>query len=283
MSNKHVCPSVSLYRIRKKARYQELVDKEQLYDNIKAHVDLDEARINTVRTFIACRNKHLRSAAAVPQQQERDHHGCRKELDDDTAIVVDTTLSSSFTFDGIHGPQHRADDAMMIRMDMLEDSIRCKTLKTFGEDAVGNLEYRLVGGTNAIAVTRSGVVMVELSVVIKGNSKQQHNHQDDDDNKNDDVSIVSALVRWMFAPQSDKFTGMQWSTISDALTVPTASPFNHDLKSVESAKDLLGMQTCYPSVVSLDRGGGGGSGMDPQQQQQLLPPLSPGDSPGMNL
>ena len=48
------------YRIRKKARYQELVDKELMYDNLKALVDLDEARVNTVRTFIACRNKRLR-------------------------------------------------------------------------------------------------------------------------------------------------------------------------------------------------------------------------------
>lgn len=243
-----------VHRIRKKARYQELLDKEHLYDDLKARVDLEDARINAVRTFIVCRNKLL--AASCSRRESDD---CRVALDN---AVLDT---SSFTFDG-NGPQHA--DAM-IRMDMLEDTIRFKVLKTFGEDAAGNLEYRLVGGTNSIAVTRAGVAVVELSIVIKGKP----------DHVDNDVSIMSAMIRWTFASKSDKLTGMEWSTITDSFSQKVPA-FNDTLKSVESAKDLLGMQTCYPSVVSLDRGG---VGMDPHPQQQQLPPLSPGHSPGMNL
>jgi hypothetical protein len=248
------CPSPVPDRIRKKARYQELLDKEHLFDDLRALVELEEARISTVRAFINCRNKLLTASCS-----RRENDDCRTALDN---AVHDT---SSFTFDG-HGPQHA--DAM-IRMDMLEDTIRFQVIKAFGEDAAENLEYRLVGGTDAIAVTRAGVVVVELSIVLKGKP----------DHDGNDVSIMTALIRWTFASKSDKLTGMQWSTISDSFS-QNVPAFNNDLKSVESAKDLLGMQTCYPSVVSLDRGGGG---MDPHPQHQQLPPLSPGNSPGMNL
>ena len=145
--------------------------------------------------------------------------GCRKE-ESDHYSGIDTV---SFIFAG-QGPQHA--DAM-IRMDRLEDNnIRFKTLKAFGEDAAGNIEYRLVGGKDAIGVTRSGVAMVELSIVIisRGN---KHVHQDDD-GKAVVKSIMSALVRWTFAPQSDKCMEMHWSTISDALQQVAAAAVNDD-------------------------------------------------------
>jgi hypothetical protein len=55
-------------------------------------------------------------------------------------------------------------------MDMFEDKIRFDSRCSrplAGEDATGNLEYRLVGGTNAIAVIRTGVAVVDLNPIRK--------------------------------------------------------------------------------------------------------------------
>lgn len=213
------------------------MDKEVQYDELKKVTDLDEARIDAVGTFIACREKLL----------------CASPSSDDYRKSLSNTLQdvSTFTFD-VQGPQH---GDVMIRMDMFENVMRCKVVKKFGKDAVSNLGYRVVGGDDAIAVGKLGIAIVELSVVTK-------------DNRGNDITIMTALIRWKFALNSDKLTSMRWTTILDTLEqVPLG-----DLKSNESVKDLLGLQTCYPSVVSLDHSG--------NVEQQ---PRSPGEGPGMNI
>ena len=212
------------------------MDKEALFDELKASVDLTAARVKTVRTFIACREKLLCVAPSADEYRKR---------------LADTLRdTSSFTFD-VNGPQHA--DAM-IRIEMFEDILRSKVIVKFGKDAVSNLGYRVVGGPDGIAISNAGVALVELSVVV----------QDDQGN---DQTIMSALIRWTFASESDKLTAMQWTTILDALQYG----HSEDFKSKDSAKDLLGMQTCYPSVVSLDHGG------------NIEQHRSPEEGPGMNI
>ena len=111
-----------------------------------------------------------------------------------------------------------------------------------------------ISSATTIAIGNTGIALVELSVVV----------QDDQGN---DQTIMSALIRWTFASQSDKLTAMQWTTILDALQYGHSD----DLKSKDSAKDLLGLQTCYPSVVSLDHGG------------NIEQHRSPEEGPGMNI
>lgn len=215
-----------------------MVDKESLFDELKSSVDLAAARIETVKTFIACREKLLCASPSADEYRK---------------LLVDTVCdTSSFTFD-VNGPQHA--DAM-IRMELFEDILRSKVIQKFGKDAVSHLGYRVVGGPGSIAVGNTGVSLVELSVVLS---------QDD---QGSDQTVMSALLRWTFESESDKLVSMQWTTIQDALQ----HVHLEDLTSKDSAKDLLGLQTCYPSVVSLDHGGNS----EPQHR-------SPEEGPGMNI
>lgn len=213
------------------------MEKELLFDELKTSVDLALARVETVKTFIACREKLLCVAPSADEYR---------------TLLADTMCdTSTFTFD-VNGPQHT--DAM-IRMEMFEDILRSKVIVKFGKDSVFSLGYRVVGGPGTIAVGSAGVALVELSVIAQDDQGTTH-------------VVMSALTRWSFASQSDKLTAMQWTTIHDALQ----HVHPEELTSKDSAKDLLGLQTCYPSVVSLDHGGNN------EHQHR-----SPDEGPGMNI
>eukprot|EP00545_Synedropsis_sp_CCMP1620_P007154 CAMPEP_0119029908 /NCGR_PEP_ID=MMETSP1176-20130426/40762_1 /TAXON_ID=265551 /ORGANISM="Synedropsis recta cf, Strain CCMP1620" /LENGTH=431 /DNA_ID=CAMNT_0006986269 /DNA_START=1126 /DNA_END=2421 /DNA_ORIENTATION=- len=251
-------------RVRKKARYQELVDKEVMYDDLKSAADLDDARVDAVFSFIDSREKLLCCSATTSST--------RDEL---VRKALDKTLHnrSTFTLDGVQqGPvppmssasaaEQNVDDAMT-KMSKLEEVIRCKVARQFGKNAVSKLGYSVVGGRDTIAVTKSGVAMIELSVVIR--NKDNNNAY-----RNGSTIIMSAMIRWNFASQSEKLMGMQWTTISDTLA---SSNTNNNNKS--SHDDLfLGSQTCYPSVVSLLDHNGCVHGVEADK------PSSPAQSPG---
>lgn len=211
----HIYSASDVYRVRKKARYQELVDKEVMYDDLKVAADLDEARVDAVMSFIDCREELLCSSST-------NHEALDSTLYDRT----------SFTFD-VQGPVvASASVDAMTRMETMEEVIRCKVANHYGKAAVIKLGYSVVGGRESIAVSKAGVAMVELAVVVKNSPSAAP------------TSIMSAMIRWKFAPKSAKLMGMQWTTIVDTLAHvhPTDS------------SELLGSQTCYPSVVSLDHG-----------------------------
>jgi hypothetical protein len=235
------------FRVRKKARYQELVDKEIMYDDLKIAADLDEARVDAVMSFIDCRQKLLCSSSTT-------HHE-----------ALDSTFydRSSFTFD-VQGPVQlvaRASVDAMTRMETMEEVIRCKVANHFGKEAASKLGYSVVGGGDSIAFNKAGVAMVELAVVVNNDTPPQHDASS---------TIMSAMIRWKFAPDSAKLMGMQWTTTVDKLA---------HVRPTDSS-ELLGSQTCYPSVVSLDHGGLSPTA-ETVDKSSSSPPQEEG--PGMNI
>jgi hypothetical protein len=246
----HVSPIYSacfLFRVRKKARYQELVDKEIMYDDLKIAADLDEARVDAVMSFVDCREKLLCSSTTTGTE------------------ALNSTLydRSSFTFD-VQGPLVAPAPAdAMTRMKTMEEVIRCKVANHFGKDADSKLGYSVVGGRDSIAINKAGVAMVELAVVVKNNSTQRADAS---------TTIMSAMIRWKFAPNAAKLMGMQWTTMIDTLA---------HVHPTDRSK-LLGSQTCYPSVVSLDHGALSPSAVEQVDKSPRSSPHTE-EGPGMNI
>jgi hypothetical protein len=220
-----------LVRIRKKARYQELVDKENLYNNLMQDLSLQNSRRDSIKTFISCREALLRQNQ--PSELDLD---CRKRLKTTIANELSFTLEVKENNE-INSPVEEDLDTMT-RMDKLENSIRSKVGMMLGHEAITNLEYRVVGGWDAIALGKSDIALAEIEVVTKDHDK-------------DEETVLRSIVRWSFAPDSPLLLAMKWTTVSDVLA---PSVLIDPLKTVSSSKNLLSIQICYPSFVSLEQG-----------------------------
>lgn len=181
-----------------------------MYDELKKAQDLFEDRIDTVTTFIGCREKEL----SIPSEE------CRRRLA--------TTMNSSFSLDIASvtgsGMIDKTLDAMS-KMDKFEEAVRAKLAKKFSPTCI--LGYHIVGGRDSIALSKTGVAVVELSIVGK-------------DGHGNCYPALTALTKWTFAADSHKLASMQWTTVADH--IEDASPSHEGLK----------LQKHYPSVVSLD-------------------------------
>jgi hypothetical protein len=194
-------------------------------------LSLQKSRREMIKTFVRCREALLRQSQA-------------SEIDLDYRKLLKSTLANelSFTLDVKENNENNSsveeDLDTMTRMDKLENSIRSKVGMMLGHEAISSLEYRVVGGWDAIALGKSDIALVEIEVVTKDHDKCE-------------AIVLRSVVRWSFAPDSALLQAMQWTTVSDYL-IP--SVLIDPLKTFESSKNLLSTQLCYPSLVSLEHG-----------------------------
>lgn len=156
-----------------------------MYDNIKKTQDLEEDRLDSVTTFIGCREKQL----SMPSEE------CNRAL----MATVHTSFSVDLPAIDGSGSYDKHLDAMS-RLGKLEEMIRGKLAKKFGSNVV--LGYHIVGGRESIALNRAGVALVELSLVGR-------------DNQGKSLTAHTALTKWTFAANSHQVTAMQWTTVAD--------------------------------------------------------------------
>lgn len=223
-------------RIRKKLRYQELVDKEVQFELLKKNNTLlDQQRANM--------------AAMVDRLQSM--------LNDSSASHQYATLDplledpDAFAFK-VNGVQHFSIPAGI-------DSWKTEVFETVStalqtDHDMLPVELRIVGGIDGVAVSPGGKCFADVHCIVN------HNGQE--------LPFLEASLSFTFGQDTDKIRCGQWSSVTKHTPAPVqprgqaanaglvrvsspSMPAESSSGSSGSSRDLR-IGTSYPSVVSLD-------------------------------
>lgn len=172
-------------RIRKKARNQELLDKEQKLDAMVYCEELEERRRQTVIDFVAARERML--------------HACVRYVPDELCGLIEDPTSFSFEYTGGDvSPETPGFDSLV----EFDATLTSRLIGRFGTDARSLLYCRLVGGADSVGLARdsSGLAMVELGLATESS----------------ETSLLKGVVSVRFAEHSNKLKAVVWSTTVDS-------------------------------------------------------------------
>ncbi len=261
-----------LPRIRKKARYQELLDREELYLQMQEEEDIQDQQKQSVLDFFSLRQSMLldqmkrethdqqTGEATAPQQSKTDK---TMELGLSPEEAIRMKLSElvdparSFEFDSLlpGGATADSDDAIckMFEWDeVFMDSVQY----TFGSNAVNVLKsvtYEIDGGCNGIAINKGGNAFCRVELFANVPAPTESAASDDVATKR--TMLLSGLCSFQFGLESNCLTSMKWTTLEDRCCVSNVrvSGKQIDIGSRgHPCLEYLGSQLIHPSVVSLD-------------------------------
>lgn len=207
-------------RVRKKARYQELLDCEQKLKDIDREEKLLNCRRQCILDFLSLREQSIHygnssdesgASDSTPQASNSDPH----KIED----LVEKVADFRFT----EGSTSVVGDEALRQLKAFDDSISSRVTKRFGSSVVPLLSLAIKGSAKGIALSDAhwGFALVEL---IMPDHLSCH--------------LISGILRFEFGADSSKLRSVGWTQIDDAL----------DNESVER----LRLQISHPSVVSLD-------------------------------
>ena len=222
-------------RLRKKQRYQELLDCEEKLKEIEEVDDLNEGRKSSVMNFLQIRESLMRafstkSEHASPERSEAENFG-------DAFGNVIANLSE-FVFQN-NAKAARNQLLGMEGLKQFDEQFALRIQSLFGSTILESLQFTVQGGENAIALSgdNKGFAIIELTIA---------GHH-----------LVKGIHYFEFADGSAEIKAASWTPLDDALDVTF---------------ERLNAQVSHPSVVSLDPAAG--DGQQQQQLHQHPPSLS---------
>lgn len=210
-------------RLRKKARYQELLDGEQKLKALVRRDDLALERRQVVLAFVAVRERMLRSATGCQiEDNETAQQVLLGELAEDVSAL--TYRDNSGLDDGTPA---------LDRMKRFDVSVASSAQRKFGSDHSSlSVSYQVKGSVDDIAISPIGSALAEIEIVGPG-----------------DERWLSALLKIDFAPTSAKIRAV-------ALTAAVRHTERQQQQQPEpqggGGGGDLDAQISHPSVVSLD-------------------------------
>jgi hypothetical protein len=202
-------------RVRKKARYEELLDNEKCFYALQAKEELARRRRQCIIDFSALRASMARDSLvpALPAQSADVH------VQHLATLVEDVTTFSFFAKGYSVGGQHNHADGQMREFDR---ELTSRVAARFGEAVLPLLVYDVSGSGDGIALSasNSGLAMIEIS--LSAESK---------------IPLMSGLLNFEFMNDSSKVRSVYWTVLKDCID-----------------KECLSAQSSYPSVVSLEQG-----------------------------
>jgi hypothetical protein len=244
-------PSLSPPRLRKKARYQELLDSEELLKKFHLDEALRQDRLASIEKFLAVRGAMLNENGNEPSTSP----SANVEL----LEIVDHL--GSFQYE-IHGhkssisvnasPKHR--QAAFSRMMQWDYDIRARYHKSEGS----TFHYKLGDGKDGIATSKNGSGFTRVDLVVN-----QPSHST---GKSSTKLVLSGILTVRFASTSSRLSSATWTTSQyiPSFSVDSirqedqqdgngaaAAPSDGDEPS-SSSSETLETQMIHPSVVSLD-------------------------------
>lgn len=250
-------------RVRKKARYQELLDREVAFLKMQETENLQSERNKCVEKLISLRQQMLLSHLqhlVIGQNCSGDPISkCQSENDSCSTpfaaqyaaqlseLVEDT---KSFTFDSLlPGGAHADTHEMFAKMHEWDLVLSKRLMHTFGtkiSTVLPSLAFEIEAGTDGIAHGRNNSAFCRLVM----SAKQSSNNPDD---ATVQKMVLSGMCSFRFRPGSSRLLSMQWTTVDDHC-------FGGFLRSVAlgpdaqrfQSSDTYERQTVHPSVVSLD-------------------------------
>jgi hypothetical protein len=202
-------------RIRKKARYEELVDCEHKLQEHLEKEELDRQRRRCVLDFVFVRDRMLQGIA---------QSCCSTQDKLETAQELDALVEDPSTLAYQDGASHNGATAAD-RMKEFDDALVSRAMRSFGIGrAPLHLSYQMNESIDDVAISPSGVSLTQLEILGgPGNGP-----------------VLSAFLKLEFARNSAKVRAIAFTTVSDSL-------------DSGGALDPLEVQGSHPSVVSLDR------------------------------
>ena len=245
---------VGFFRIRKKARYQELLDCESRLKQVVATEELKIQRSLVLSKFLKLR-EHMVHVTASNDTINNDGSSQFEDL-----VVTDKTLDPFKMHIVTSTTNETADgcESCISKMMAWDKDLASKIAQTYGDSAEKLLVYELVGGTDDIAITNNGVAHAKVNVLIQFNDGTKQ-------------LLLSGFLTASFENNAHRLASVEWTIIQDHCQrlAPRPSTPTRELTSATSTARtsapsdqysvLLTKQSVYPSVVSLDPQVGGGS------------------------
>lgn len=249
-------------RIRKKARYQELLDREELYLQQQEQEDIEDEKRNRIHKFLSLRQDMLRDQVqrqARNQQIGESSSSCRPSSLDGTfyetvphehfrlalAEIIDPT--TSFEFESLLPGDANADsDEAISKMqewdEALVDRARCTFTNSFSN--VPLINYEIESGSDGIALNKNGDAFCRVDIFVQAPNPCDSDASGSVVGKKN--KIMSGICSFQFGSKNNLLTSMRWTTLEDRCSAGRAEDRNRPFP------EYLQSQLVHPSVVSLD-------------------------------
>mmetsp|Transcript_41779 Transcript_41779/g.64357 ORF Transcript_41779/g.64357 Transcript_41779/m.64357 type:complete len:416 (-) Transcript_41779:125-1372(-) len=214
-------------RIRKKARYQELLDCEQKLIAMEKIEILRHKRAESVVRFLSIRQRMINNGNV-----ESIYNTSVNSLDE----VVCSISNFQFETAGPPTADRRSEQAArnsssdVNSMKDWDMSFIKQVTQCYGPGAERFVEFKVVGGADGIAMSKDGSGFSHVEIVL---------------NVNEPRLLITATLSFQFAPGSDQIRSAAWTTLHE-YCAPQELPFR------ASNSENLGNLLVHPSVVSLD-------------------------------
>lgn len=208
-------------RMRKKARYEELLQEERLLQDFQKQCQLEKARRSTVVQYVKARQQMISRKGRSEDSTSSDGtaptgNGCASSVQD---LVEDI---DNFVF---QVENETVDQGLSThdRMDSYDDNLAARIEKRFGNHSLALLQYAVRQGDDGVCLDRGSGGTAEIDVFL---STDPH------------TPLLTGFLRFGFSrPDSAKLSSVSWSPMKD---------------HTERELDVLKAQVSHPSVVSLD-------------------------------
>ena len=204
-------------RIRKKARYEQLIEEERCLHQFQEKAAMEKQRRSVVMQFIILREQML---TAIQHQKESSSsrlpiaispalfQDCVENMDKFSWEVGEKTDTSVSSFD---------------RMVEFDRDLASRIRECLGDSSLSTIQYSVSHGNEGVSLDCCDGGSVEVDVAIPQSPR---------------VTVLRGFLRFQFAgPQATKLSSVYWSTTKNYL---------------DREADLLNAQISHPSVVSLD-------------------------------
>lgn len=253
-------------RIRKKARYQELLDREELYLQQQEQEDIELQRRNCIQSIVSLRQDMLRDQvqrqARNQQSGETSSSSMKGSLDGTLyqsvcpnehfrAILTELVdPGRSFEFDSLLPGDSNADsDEAISKMHEWDEALVDRVSCTFTEnlsEVLPSITYEIESGSDGIALNKNGDAFCRVEIFVQVPSESDASASVTGKKR----KIMSGICSFQFGSKSNRLTSMRWTTLEDLCSRACSSGRAKD--SNRPFPEYLQSQLVHPSVVSLD-------------------------------
>lgn len=216
-------------RIRKKARYQELLDIEKKHEAYQNQISLESKRRAAIVQFLHARQVMLRSL--LPTDSASDSSGEQTLPVNNAAAADDSTKPeakpsweefvenpASFQFEEGWPKDDSSPATAADRMRRFDAYVQSRVIDKFGATVVPLLSFNIKGGDKGIALDQMNGGLAEVEVYLTS------------------IMLMTGMVRFSFTADSEKLCQVSYVNALDIL----------------ASSERLNAQSSHPSTVSLD-------------------------------
>jgi hypothetical protein len=202
--------------MRKKARYQELLDNEKKLEEISLVDALNECRRHAVVGFIHLCGQIICDSHGMDESRRSDVAGKGSIISALEEFVVDI---QDFSFES--GAERPQEDEGFARLLIFQETMGLRVRSRVNEFVLPSLVFSVSGSSNGVALSGddSAFALAELT------------------HPSHCGCLIQGIFRFKFATDSDKLRSASWTLVKDLLG---------------KVDDGLNIQVSHPSVVSLE-------------------------------